>query len=88
MPQITRSEAFEIATKYNAEHRIGVRVREVLLLEELQFREPSLYGVSLDDCWIAYVERDGPPRLIESLIIAIDSNDGTIRYAGGASDEG
>ena len=88
MSEISRSEAFELATQYNARERMGARVREVLLLNELQGREPSLYAESLEGCWIAYVEREDWGRLIESLIILIDKNDGSIRYAGGAGDEG
>lgn len=89
MAKITRSEAIEIATKFNAKERMGASIRKVVLLNDLQCREPSIYNVPpLQDCWIAYVERENSFMLIESLIILIDRNDGTIRYAGGASDEG
>jgi hypothetical protein len=90
MAEITRSEAFEIATKYNAKERMGARIGEVLLQNELG-REPSLYdGPPLQDCWIAYVEPENILSwgLRESLIILIDRRDGSIRYSGGAADEG
>lgn len=70
------------------EHQLGVDIYRVLSLDEMTGRAPCLYGVSLSDCWIAYVETSGPPALRASTIIVIDRASGRIIYRGSANDEG
>lgn len=65
-------------------------IREVLRLDELQFRAPWIHGFPperLRDCWIAYVDRR-VRGLSSSEVILVDVATGEVQYAGSAHDEG
>ena len=85
---ISRQQAAAIARQDAIAHRLGFDIAHVLRPDEITSRLPSCYGVSLDACWVAYVEPVGPPRLCASTIVVIDARDGTVRYRGSAGDEG
>ena len=85
---IERDEAKAIAAREIAAHGSGSGVRHVLLLHELSFRAPKLYGgPDLASCWIAYAERT-IPRIEPSIIVLIDKSSGAVLYHGSANDEG
>lgn len=65
----------------------GTRVREVLHVDDGDFRQPALYNVNLSDAWIAYV--DTPiTGLRASTIVCVSGITGRVIYAGSANDEG
>lgn len=87
---ITRDEALRIAEEFLARDprpHGGRHVREVCGVDELTSREPTLYGIDVARCWIAYVDR--PVRgLMPSEIVLVAKDTGEIVYAGRANDEG
>ena len=85
---ITHSQAVDIAAQHIRKHRLGAGVGTVLLPDEITGRKPMLYGVSLENCWIAYVEPNDPLGLRASTCVVIDRSDGAILYHGSANDEG
>ena len=85
----SRERAIEVAT--DVAKTMGKTLRQVVDLEELQaqgVRLPSLYGVDLSDCWIAYLETRTPWALRSSDIVVIEKATGAVRYKGSANDEG
>ena len=85
---LSRDQAAEIARADAQEHQLGFDVYKVLSLDEIEGSVPSLYGVSLNGCWIAYIEPIGPQALHSSTIIVIDRASGRVVYRGSANDEG
>lgn len=85
---VSRQEARAIAEQHLTPP--GTGIAQVLAFDELQGRRVNLYNVSgesLQDCWIAYVER--PLRgLFSSSIIVISRRTGRVIYNGSANDEG
>lgn len=88
MTMITRDVARELA-KYDAlRHGLGNNVLDVLLPVEAYGRMPMVYNLSLDNCWIAYVENSGQSALRSSTIILVCRERGEFIYRGSAHDEG
>ena len=85
---VSREEAAEIARLDALAHGLGTSVGSVLLPEEISFRVPSLYMVDLRGCWVAYIERIGPPALRSSTIVVVRRDNGCVLYRGSANDEG
>ena len=85
---ISRQQAAAIAKQDDIAHQLGFDIAHVLRPDEITSRLPSFYGLSLDACWVAYVEQIGPARLCSSTIVMIDARDGTVRYRGSAGNEG
>lgn len=85
---ISREHAAKIAKAEAISKSLGTDVSEVLALKELKSRPPSLYGVDLTGCWIAYIHSGRPPGLYSSTIVAVEQSTGQILYAGSANDEG
>ena len=87
MTPISRHEAFLIADSTRVEQDLGISIRHVLLLEELKSRIPCMYNIDLNNCWIAYVEKNFQ-GLCSSTVIVIDRYTGKVRGYGSANDEG
>ena len=85
---ILREQAFEIARKDALANGLGRGVQAVMLPEEITSAFPALYGVSLENCWIAYIEQYGQPAIRSSTIIVLDRESGNVLYRGSANDEG
>lgn len=88
MTMITRDAARELAEYDAFTHGLGNTISKVLLPVEISWRIPRVYNLSLDNCWIAYVENSGPPALRSSTIILVCRERGEIIYRGCAHDEG
>jgi len=84
---ITREDASRIAQQAAIERKLGAAIAQVLRLEEMEFRRPSIYNHSLDGCWIAYVEHTSF-QMQASTIVVINDQTGAVVYAGSANDEG
>ncbi|MBB3048970.1 hypothetical protein FHR99_003244 [Litorivivens lipolytica] len=85
---ISREQAFDLATQHANELRPGTFVTKVLHPDEITGRNPVLYGIALENCWIAYLKPRDPYFIRDSEIIVIDRNLGRVLYHGGANDEG
>lgn len=85
---ISRERATEIAREVIRDNALGAGVRQTLLLSEMRFRAPSVYGVDLSKCWIAYAETANNAMISSSTIVAIDRDAGAVVYKGSAYDEG
>ncbi|MBV5337046.1 MAG: hypothetical protein J0653_03470 [Deltaproteobacteria bacterium] len=85
---ITRDAARALAMYDALRHGLGNTVLDVLLPVEIYGPFPMVYNVSLDNCWIAYVENSGQPALRSSTIILVCRERGEIIYRGSAHDEG
>lgn len=85
---ISRDQAREIARSDAIAHGLGTHVEAVLLPDEITSRSPSLYGISTENSWVAYIRPPGPPSICSSTIVVMDRNSGKVRYRGSASDEG
>lgn len=84
---ISREEAKIIARSYAIAHGLGNNVLSVVLLQEITGRAPVKYSIALDNCWIAYIEQIGPPRLRSSTIVAVGRERGNVIYGCSAMDE-
>ena len=87
---VTRHEALRIAEEFLARDPVphsGRRIRDVFGVDELPIREPTLYGIDVARCWIAYIDR--PLRgIMSSEVVLVSKDSGEIVYAGSANDEG
>ena len=87
---VTRLDAWRIAEEFLARDpapHSGHQIRDIFGVDELPFREPTLYGIDVARCWIAYIDR--PVRgLMSSEIVLVAKDTGEIVYAGSANDEG
>lgn len=85
---IASDDARRIAEAYlRSQGSPRTTIRDVYSIDEIPFRRPAAYGVSLENCWIAYVASlDDAIR--SSYIVAIDRSSGAVVYAGSAHDEG
>ena len=82
-----KAESYLTALRERGEFPEATGVREILRVDELSARRPPLYGIRLEQCWIAYLAR--PPRgLFSSTILVIDDATGDLVYSGSAHDEG
>jgi hypothetical protein len=91
--RISREQARIIAEEHLARPGAlvgGAGIRGVYALAELDHREPTVYGVDLQHCWIAYVQREQTGVLVirSSDIVLVSMTTGDVVYAGSASDEG
>ena len=87
-PVVTREQAVEVAT--DVAETMGRTLGETVDLEDVRARGarlPSVYGVGLSDCWIAYLTPLGV-ALRASDVIIIDKTTGGVRYGGSARDDG
>jgi hypothetical protein len=88
---VTREEALEIASAYEAKHRPFdcVGIERVLSLDEVNSARLNPYysGPPLRECWIAYAER-GRLMIQSSDVILTSKATGKVVYAGSANDEG
>jgi hypothetical protein len=94
---VSQQQAREIAAAYLTRKDVpadwkGIgKVVTLCELERCHMATPSLWflaAVDLSNCWIAYVERAGPPVIRSSDVILVDQATGEVPYAGSASDEG
>ena len=85
---ISCEEAANIARSYAIAHDLGENVRSVVLLQEITGRVPMIFTVTLDNCWIAYIEDREPLKMCSSTIVAVSREHGNVIYGGSAMDEG
>jgi len=85
---LTREQAYEIARKDALAHGLGSEIQAVLLPEEITSSKPVVYGVKLENCWVAYIEQSGSPSICSSKIVILERKSGNILYRGRANDEG
>ncbi len=85
---VTREQAYEIAKQDALDNELGFNINKVLLPEEITSSLPVLYGVPLENCWIAYVKTTEPLGLHSSTIIVVNRESGSVVYRGSANDEG
>ena len=87
---MTRDEARQIASDYLRQRGRDVRIRHVLLWDEITVRKPAPYFTSPvrpEDCWVCYLESQ-VMMLASSEIVLVTRDTGEVVYAGSASDEG
>ena len=85
---ISREQATEIARLDAIAHGLGTHVEAVLLPDEITSSLPRLYGVSIENCWVAYIRQPGPLALCASTVVVVDRESGSVRGRGSANDEG
>ncbi len=85
---IERDEARRIAEFELLRRGLGSGITSVRRTAEMA-RPPWAYnGPDFTSCWIAYAEPRADGRLESSMIIAVDTMSGLVRYVGSANDEG
>jgi hypothetical protein len=85
---ISRGQAREIAESVVISQKLGRGVLNVVSVDEIQGRVPSIYGVpDLVGVWVAYVARE-LVGLRASLVVLVSRATGDVVYAGSANDEG
>lgn len=85
---ISRDQAYEIAKQDALDNELGFNVNGVFLPEEITSALPVIYGVPLENCWVAYIKSPEPLGLRSSIIIIVDRESGEVIYRGSANDEG
>ena len=85
---VSRDTARDIAENHVLANGLGRGISKVLLLEEITWRKPSVYGVELKNCWVAYVEEFHFAGLKSSVVVLVDRESGTVIFGGDAGDEG
>jgi hypothetical protein len=85
---ISRDQAYEIAKQDALDNELGFNVNGVFLPEEIASALPVIYGVPLENCWVAYIKSPEPLGLRSSIIIIVDRESGEVIYRGSANDEG
>lgn len=69
------------------EHGLGKKVSGVFTFDEIPYPKPNTYNLALEDCWIAYIEKESL-GLGSSTIVVIRQDTGQVIYYGSAGDEG
>lgn len=87
LPRISREDAKSIAETFITSNGFGRGVNKVLLPEEYSGRLPYLSGVEIDNCWMAFVEKE-VFGLESSHVVLVDRESGEIVFSGRVSDEG
>jgi hypothetical protein len=93
MSAISRERAREIALARLARDSVGdgaMGISEVLSLEEVEARQPLIYGFEPDrlkNYWIVYVETN-VLTIKPSVVILVSKSTGEIAFVGSAGDEG
>jgi hypothetical protein len=94
---MSKQQAREIAEAYLTRDDVPADwqgIRDVVTLRELAPRHKAaspfwfLTKIDPSKCWIAYVQRAGPPMIRSSTVVLIDQETGAVLYAGSACDEG
>ncbi len=88
LQMISREQAADIARTAALNSQLGFEIDKVVTPEEITWAPPRLYGVSLSNCWIVYLESLAPLALCASTIVVINRDSGKIVYRGSANDEG
>lgn len=91
--KIEREQAKKIAEQFlKEENRNEFQVERVAAPNELPGRQPAVYGVEIDNCWIAYLRpsehAESQFSLKSSDIIIVSRTNGKVLYFGSDNDEG
>lgn len=85
---ISRDRAREVAESVVVTQKLGSGVHNVVSVEEILGRAPSIYGApNLVGVWVAYVARE-LVGLRASSVVLVSKSTGDVVYAGSAKDEG
>jgi hypothetical protein len=77
---ISREEARDIAEAETIAKGLGGRVADIFALGEIPSARPNVYGVNLENCWVAYIEQNRSLGLYSNTIVAVDRKTGRVTY--------